>query len=87
MEDQLMNRALMASLFAITCLLLLFSHPVVIASAAEVSDPSRILHDLVPEIPTLEVPPAKDLEPNPPGKYRRHTFIQGDFNQDGRDHM
>jgi hypothetical protein len=75
----------MASLLAITCLLLLFSRPLAITSAAEISDPRRILHEVVPEIPELEIPPAKDLEPNPPGKYRRYTFIQGDFNQDGRD--
>lgn len=77
-------KAIMAEL-TITCLMLLFSNFIAVISAAEATDPNRILQDSVPEIPGLVVPPAKDLEPNPHGKYRRYTFIQGDFNKDGRD--
>jgi hypothetical protein len=71
---------------AITCsLLLMFSSLIAVTSAAEVSDPNRILQESIPEIPGLAVPPENDLEPNPRGKYRRYTFVQGDFNTDGRD--
>jgi hypothetical protein len=85
MVPSMFHTVLMAE-FAITCLLsLLFSSLITATSAVEATDPNRILQESVPEIPGLAVPPESDLEPNPRGKYRRYTFIQGDFNKDGRD--
>lgn len=46
-------------------------------------DPEQILKKLVPEVPDIKMVTPEDLEPNPKGKYRRHAFIQGDFNGDG----
>lgn len=51
----------------------------------DIADAERILKDLVPEVKNLQVVTAKDLEPNPQGKYRRYAFIRGDFNKDGQE--
>jgi hypothetical protein len=48
-------------------------------------DPEQILKQLVPEVPDIKMITAEELEPNPKGKYRRHAFIQGDFNRDGEE--
>jgi hypothetical protein len=48
-------------------------------------DPEQILKKLIPEIPDIKMVTPEDLEPNPQGKYRRHAFIQGDFNRDGQE--
>jgi hypothetical protein len=48
-------------------------------------DPKQILRELVPEVPDIKMVTAQELEPNPQGKYRRHAFIQGDFNRDGQE--
>jgi len=48
-------------------------------------DPEQILRQLVPEVPDIKMVTPEDMEPNPQGKYRRHAFIQGDFNKDGRE--
>ena len=46
-------------------------------------DPQELLIQLVPDVPDIKVMISEDLEPNPQGKYHRHAFIRGDFNQDG----
>lgn len=51
----------------------------------DIADVEKIIKDLVPEVKNLQVVPAKDLEPNPQGKYRRYAFIQGDFNGDAQE--
>jgi len=48
-------------------------------------DPEQILRQLVPEVPDIKMVTPEDMEPNPQGKYRRHAFIQGDFNRDGQE--
>jgi hypothetical protein len=48
-------------------------------------DPEQILKKLVPEVPDIKMVPPEDLEPNPQGEYRRHAFIQGNFNGDGQE--
>ena len=70
-------------LTVIGCLLWSFS-PRDIAAADPHVDPRRMLRQLVPELPDIQMPLPEDLEPNPEGKYRRHAVIQGDFNKDGR---
>ncbi len=54
-------------------------------SQLDISGVERILQTLVPEVKNIKVVTDKDLEPNPQGKYRRHAFIQGDFNRDGQE--
>jgi hypothetical protein len=46
-------------------------------------EPESLLKKLVPEISGIKVVLMEDLEPNPEGQYRRHAFINGDFNRDG----
>lgn len=48
-------------------------------------DPEQILRKLVRDIPGVKMVTPEGLEPNPQGKYRRHAFIRGDFNQDGQE--
>ncbi len=74
-------------IFAVSFLFLAadFSYTDQIPPSLSILDPEQLLKSLVSEVQDIRMVTPEDLEPNPQGKYRRHAFIQGDFNRNGQE--